>query len=490
MAKVYWVQRLRNWAQRHPAVAVVIVVWSLYSSYLPTTTYDKLYYDAYQYWAYAEKYYATGSFEFLSYFNSQRGYLYSLLLAPFTQLSISHAWPALDVMRFLGAGLAAAIFGWAGPALWQAVQGGTPVSLGRRLLFAGLGFVLWRDYFNFSLTDFPALFALSIALVGTLRGRGLASSLVAGIALAAAVNMRPVYQAAMPAVALLVLLPPLGRPRWWGLLRGSTLVLGAAAVLSLQLYSNVHHQGIWSPWVITNDPSKPSLYLDQLGWGLAMQKYETNVGTDYPTPTMRFEDKRGMAMFASTGLKQFTDASQYVNMCLGQPVKAVGVWTRHLFNGMDLQYPTPYIQEVFVPTWELAWVNYSVIWGGILVLLAYCWQPITKEWIRPGLVLVALLLPCAASLPTAMECRFLLPLHLLLSAAVAFGASPRRWWQTASRRGRAGLAISYVAVIVAGFSASASAQNHLALTPRDITDDVPLYRLMDALTPAPEPQPW
>ncbi len=478
-------KRLQSWAQTHAGLVATSVVLLSYLIYLPLTDYDKLYYDADAYWQYAKSYYPAGRFTFFAYFQ-QRGYLFSLLLAPFTRLEQDYGWLPLSITRPLGAGVAAAFFGWAGPALWQAVRGGPAVPLGRRLLFAGLGFLLWRDYFNFSLTDFPALLALSIALVGLLRGRGLASALLAGAAVAAAANMRPVYQAALPAVGLLALLPPLGRAWWWGSARTAALVLGAALVLWPQLKSNDEHLKIRSPWVITSLPNQPNLYLKQLEWGLQLQKYETSIGGDYPMAQMRFEDKRGRALFNTTGLSGFTEPDQYLRLCLGRPWRAAGVWLRHLFNGLDVQYATPYIQEVFAPTWALAWLNYSLIWGGLFVLLVRRWQRPTSGWVRPVLVLLALLVPCAATLPTAIECRFLLPLHLLLMAAVAFGAAPLRWWRQATHPRQAAVAVSYAVAVVAGFSASASVQRHLAIVPRDIKHDLPLQGLM----PASAGQPW
>ena len=481
MAQVNWLKRLRDWGQRNPGIAAVVLVLLLYVGYLPTTTYAKLYFDSAAYWNFAGQYYSTGSFSFLSYANLLRGYFFPLLLAPLTQLAAYYEWSAIDAMRMVGAGLAAVVFGWAGPALWQVTTGRPSVALGRRLVFAAFGFVLWRDYFNFSLTDFPALLALTMALVALLRGRGLVSSVLAGGALAAALNMRPVYQAALPAVALLALLPPLGRERWWGLVRGAGLVLGASLLLLPQAYSNDYQADIQSPWVLTTEPGQPNVFLRQLAWGLEFQKYETNIGEDYPHPFMNFNDPHGQVLWKSTGLAQFEDVSQYVRLCAGRPGRAMGVWVRHLFNGMDLQYPTPYVHAVYVPTWPLAWLNYSIIWAGLLVLLLRRWHRPAQGWARPVLVLLALLTPCLVTLVTAMECRFLLPLHLLLSAAVAFGAAPWRWWQAATAKGRAAVLVSYVVVVGAGFWASATAQRELAVTPRLITNDLPGQFLWESL---------
>ncbi|WP_460503686.1 hypothetical protein, partial [Hymenobacter agri] len=52
---------------------------------------------------------------------------------------------------------------------------------------------------------------------------------------------------------------------------------------------------------------------------------------------------------------------------------------------------------------------------------------------REALVLAALLLPCLAVVPMSMEVRFLLPLHLLLLALVAFGPWPA-WSKSGCRR--------------------------------------------------------
>ncbi|MBJ6109849.1 hypothetical protein JAO73_12575 [Hymenobacter sp. BT523] len=483
MTNVSRVMRWWNRIRLHPALAAVAIILLVYLYYLPTTPYQRQYFDADGYWQMGKEFYTTGKFALLSYANISRGYLLPVLLAPFTQLVESHNWSPLEVTHRLGAAVAALLFGWAGPSLWQALRGGPPVSLSRRLIFAGLGFLIWRDYFVFSLTDFPALLALVASLLALLRGRGLVSALLAGVAMAAATNFRPVYQAALPAVAVLALLPPPARSRWMGLARGMALVLGASLVLVPQLRINNHLAGVRSPWVLTNRPDEPNLFLRQLVWGLQMQKYETSIAGDYPKAQMVFENKRGIELFNSTGLEQFADVGQYVRMCAGQPMQAASVFIRHLFNGLDVQYPTPYITEVFVPTWRLALLNYSLIWGGLVVLLWHRWSRPTVRWVRPSAVLMALLLPCLTALVTAIECRFLLPLHLLLSGAVAFGASPVIAWRNSSFGSRMALSMSYLLVIIGFFSASISVQKHLVDSPRLIMYDLPIRFIKPA-------EPW
>jgi 4-amino-4-deoxy-L-arabinose transferase-like glycosyltransferase len=381
----------------------------------------------------------------------------------------------LAITRVLGALTAGALFGWLVPTLWATVTKSSPISVIRRLVFAGLGFLFWRDYFNFCLTDFLSLLLLGVAMLLLLRKPGVVAALLAGVTLGAVTNLRPVYLSIVPIVALLAFLPHTIQPWWLRNTRVLFLIMGLILSMVPQYYSNYYHTGIRSGLVLTSDPKQPNLFLQQLGWGLEMQKYETNVGGDYPLAQMRFEDHRGKELLANSGYGQFENFGQYVQLCLNKPWQMCGVFTRHLFNGLDLQYPTPYIQEVFVPTWPLALLNYSVIWGALLLAIALRPKSSWGEQISLLLVLLALLLPCLEVLPTAIECRFLLPLHLLFIALISFTAEPMVWWRKANYRIRIGLIASYLVVITAGFSASASAQSHLAITPRDILSDLPLH---------------
>ena len=478
-----WLVRLRNWAQQNPALAAPLLLLVVFGLYLPTSDHYRLYYDANNYWVFGQQYFKTGSFSWLSYTSSMRGYLFSLLLAPFSVAGPHLGLEPIQLSRPLGALLAAFMFGMLGPALWRAASG-LAVSLGRRLAFGLLGFVLWRDYFNFPLTDFPALAALAIALWALLSGGGMLRAVLAGLALGAAANMRPVFQAALPFVCLLSLLPPAaassvvpGR-RYWGRLVG--VATGLALVLAPQFYINLNNFGERTPWVLAYKVGDPTnLFLQQLQWGLQYQKYETNVGYDYPRPQMFFLDAAGQQLFDATKLPLFTTQAQYLEIVAHHPVGVGMVWLRHLFNGLDLQYPTPYITRVFVATWPLAWLNYTVLLGGCAVLLgALRRRP--RNW-RVLLALAALLTPCLGALPVAMECRFLLPLHLVLSGALVFGCHPRRAWQAASGLRRMAWAAGYVLLVGGAFAVSADAQRSLEKEPRPLLG-LPWQR--------PEPEPW
>ncbi|WP_210515968.1 hypothetical protein [Hymenobacter terricola] len=470
------------WAQARPALTAVALLLVVYAIYLPNSGFHALYYDAAQYWTLGRQYGKTGAFELFSFASSMRGYLLPLLLAPFAIAGPHLGLEPIVLMWPLGVITAAVLFGALGPALWRAAAGpaAPAVSLARRLVFGLLGFGLWRDYFNFPLSDFPGLFALAAALWALLSGRTVLGGLLAGIALGASANMRPVFVMVLPFAGLLALLPqhtppgasaaPAGRKNWvW---RGA-IIAGLAAVLAPQFAINSHNFKRHTPWVLAKDSRYPDgLYLQQLEWGLQYQKYETSVADDFPRPQMFFSDPRGVALFATLRRPKLESQAQYLQLAKQHPFVIMGSWLRHVFNGLDLQYPSPYVRRVYVASWPLAWLNYTLLLGGCVVLLSKRNRFGTRR--RGGLVLAALLMPCLGAVPVAIECRFLLPLHLLLSAAVAFGAHPLRAWRAATTKRRAAWALGYAAVMVVAFSTSADCQIQLEKGPRNL-DGSALY---------------
>ena len=485
-------ERLRRWASGHPASVAALLLLLGFGAYLYAEPVAGFYGDAAGYWWRASKYWAAdGHFQLLGYDDVLRGYLFPLLLAPLLRLAGQHGWLPADVFRPLGAGLAALTFGVVGPCLCKAVAGTGRVGLGRRLLFGALGFAVWRGYFHYPLTDFPALLALAGSLWAVLRGRWpVLAGLLAGALLGAALNFRPVYLAALPLLGLLALWPPPAAPaeaagagRAWGrrlaLLAG--LLAGLALVLAPQALINRAHFGSSSPLVLAHLPGADNLYAQQLDWGLRYGKYETNVGGDYPSPRMFFLSPESQRLWEATGGPGERFALRYAALVRQAPLTVLRGWLLHLFNGLDVQYPTPYVRLVYVPTWGLAALNYTVLLAGLAVLAGRARRG--WHW-RPALVLLALLGACAAVLPVAIECRFLLPLHLLLSAAAAFGAQPRRWWRGLSA-GRRGAALGlYAAAMVGLFALSISAQRHLEHGPRAVfvPAGLPWHH--------PQPEPW
>lgn len=411
----------RSASQWRPQAGLAVAIALVYGTYLFSTEYHQLYYDAEDYWQLGHRFVRHGRFELLGYDDAMRGYAYPLV--NFLCLAVRKAlnWPAVTVVKLLNAGLAGLLFGVVGPRLWQASTGAPRLpSLARRLAWAVLGFVFWRDYFNFSLSDFPAVLALGAGL-GLVQRPRLGRALLAGAALALAVNIRPIYLASvLPAVGLLLLGPP--RPAWAA--RLVALLLGAGMVLAPQLLINRRYFGAVTPLVLAQSRTLGihHLYLQKLKWGLLHEKYESSVGRELPTGQLLFLDAAGAAVLRAEGIVEIDSPGQYLGLLARHPLTLTGIYARHLFAGLDLSHPTPYLKR-WAPARPLQLLNYTLWFWAALVALHR--RPTARE----ALVLAALLLPCLAVIPLSMEVRFLLPLHLLLLALVAYGQWPEWAWR-------------------------------------------------------------
>ncbi|MBO2012562.1 hypothetical protein [Hymenobacter negativus] len=414
-------QPISTWRQEAGLAAAIAAVYSLY---LFTSEYHNLFYDAEDYWQLSHRFYQNGRFQFLAYDDAMRGYTYPLV--NFLCLAVRKAlsWEAVTVVKLLNAGLAGVLFGVVGPRLWRAATGAAVLpSLARRLAWAALGFVFWRGYFNFSLSDFPALLALGAALWLAQR-RSTGAALATGLLLALAVNIRPIYLASVVPV-LALLLWQLPRASWGP--RFGLLVLGVAVVLAPQWLINQRHFQANTPLVLSQSKALNihNLYLQKLKWGLLHEKYESSVGRELPTGQLLFLDAAGAAVLRAEQLTEIDSPTQYLRLVLRHPVVVAGVYGRHLFAGLDISHPTPYLKRWEPSVWRQL-LNYSLWFWAVLVALR------RRPTLRETLVLAALLLPCLAVIPMSMEARFLLPLHLLLLALVAFGQWPA--WAFQGRR--------------------------------------------------------
>ena len=408
-----------------PSWLRVLLVLTLYSLYLPLSGYQPsdLRFDAGQYWELSLKFWQHGQFSLLHYDEPVRGYLGPLLLQPGRLLCHITGWPALWGAQVLGAGWAALLFGLAIPWAWR-LGTGQGLRKGRWLLLVALGFVFWRDYFNFPLSDMPAFTLLLLGLVALGRG-GWGWALLAGALFAGALNIRPIYLAALPGVALLLASRAAWAPRL------AALAAGAALVLLPQYLINRQHFGQATPLVLAAPASKRPLYLQQLTWGTAFQRVETSLMPEYPRQVL-FADLAGQRDLAAAPEPAFNSYGSFFRFTLLHPLAFTARCLRHLFNGLDIRYSTPYLRQLHPPGQEvLRMLNYLTLGLALAKVITGLWRfQLGFACHKTKLaVLLALLLPCASAIPTAMECRFLLPVHLLLLTIVAAVARPGLWWR-------------------------------------------------------------
>ncbi|WP_162549828.1 hypothetical protein [Hymenobacter nivis] len=444
------------------------VVLALYAAYLPLSGADRLPFDAGEYWGLAATFFKPGlRFSLLHYSVMLRGYLGPLLLVPVRALCYATGWPALAGAQLMGLGWAVLLFGVAGPAAWAAATG-RALHGGAWLLVVALGFAFWRGHFNYSLQDAPALTLLLLALAAGARP-GWRWAVLGGLLLAAAINLRPVYVACAPGAAGWL---------WWhtcGLgwgpaaRRWAAVAAGAALVLAPQVAINYCHFGKLTPLVLATDDGRLPIYLKQLNWGTAFQRYESSLDPAH-YGGVAFADAAGARQLRAVPGSMFGSYAEYVGFVGRHPLAVAGRCARHLFNGLDVWYPTPYpshLRPLGPGPWQL--LNYAVLALGLAHILRR--RPGPHAGPRgpgAGWAVLALGLPVALALPTLVECRYLLPLHLLLLTAAAEGAWSWRWW-AASRWRQAVALVVLAAVLWGGWQLAAATAAQLQ------PGDVPAY---------------
>lgn len=340
-------------------------------------------------------------------------------------------------------------------------------------VFSLLAVYFWRGYFYYPLTDIPALIFSCLAVYFSLRYyRAWWGGFVIGIFLGASAVIRPSYQ--------IIVIPFI----WWLIIFYSCearltvkrtviqtviVMIGVISVYIPQIMINSSNFGTYSPFVQTQRVQGTDLFTQQLIWGITVQKYETNIGDSYPIPGVVFFDGQGEKILTDLGLQNLIyvpidevihadpiPLKLYLDIVLKYPIEFVWIYARHLFNGLDLRFDTPYLTDVFASSYFRQLLNYS-IWFLAINFVITDFKRIKRSWVKITPIFL-LCLPSVLSIPTAIETRFMLPLHVLCYILVAFFVLPEvlRWTvQDIKRRVIEGLP-SYAIFVVICFLLSSS----------------------------------
>jgi hypothetical protein len=431
--------------QAHIYSRAFLAVLVIFTCYLLATPYKFLPYDAGEYWSLAESFVVKGEFSLLYFKDPLRGYLFPLLLLPLVKISYLFELDPLPLNQVSGAIQAALFFAVAVPLLVRSAFPSVKITFARILVFSCLGFLFWRDYFSFPLTDFPALLALTASMVFLLKQPGAGSFLLSGLFFGAACNFRPLYIVSLPLLVFILVLKNNRNYGYRNLMYALTFLLGILFIGLPQFLLNSKHRNIPSPLVQAQLPDeKKSLYLWQIGWGIFVQKYETTIDPTCSSGRIIYADPVGENIIAQENLFKITDYgdlnlpafqlkntatskdlesfTQYVALVIKYPFQFSGIYLRHLFNGLDVGHATPYIKSVAAYNPFLTFLNFSV-WFLALLVTVKKYRKVSKLQV---LVLLALITPCLVVIPTAVECRYLLSLHIIAYALVAFGL-PLSW---------------------------------------------------------------
>jgi hypothetical protein len=334
------------------------------------------------------------------------------------------------------------------PKLWQI------------LLLNILIFIFWRGYASFPLTDFLSIFLLLTSIYFWASSHK-SFSLFSGLVFAFAINLRPIYLIVLFPFAIWVLMDLLKKTSSYkgALIKITWLICGFFIGASPQIYLNYYQHQKYSPLVQTSiGVQQSSLYLQQLKWGMITQKYETNVGKGYPSISVIYWESEGSDLYKNEHAEGIENYIQYLGLCVRHPFIFSAIFARHVFNGMDIIYPTPYTLDVYHRSFVLSLLNYSVIFLFIVILFRTypCTSLSKSQWLIISMVIV----PSLFTIPTAMEVRFFLPVYLLIYSVVLF-TSHKIIFLDLRKNNIYGLTVLYLVFIFICFTCSAVTYSHI-----------------------------
>ena len=450
---------LRRFVRAEPACFVLVA--AVYLVYFWSDGYDRFYFDSQGYWDLGELYGREAVFSLFAFDDVKRGYSYPLV--DFVLQTIADAVDVSDVaiVRMSGALLAATFGVVVAPRLARALFPGAVTTWWRVLALNGIVFLLWRDHFQFPLTDFPTLLIASVGVIGLLR-RATRGYLVAGLCFGLAANMRFAYVI----VALIALLAVLLLPRaagWKSRTAATTIVLVPMFVVSLpQVALNLHHRDSWSP--IT--PSPRAHTLEYLTLGLQAQRHETFVGSPdvYPSPLVFYLDPTTRGAIDDETLP-LESREQYARIVLESPLALTASYALHVFNGLDVRHVTPYVRDLGDKPLVLPIVQFTLLFIAATQLAL----PDARRrlggvrWLGVAVLLGSLLF----ILPASMTPRYFLAVHLLAYLLVCFSPGLRKTFLQGRLARSISLGLLYAVVLATCLLLSEATQNQIEHEPRE-----------------------
>lgn len=230
---------------------------------------------------------------------------------------------------------------------------------------------------------------------------------------------RPVYLANAIILIILLILITIDERKIACLIFG----LSGMVLVSLpQSISNYTNYGTISPIVRTEYQGGDDLYLQQLSWGVKIQRYETNTNLDiYPEAGVRFPSERGIGLMEKEHIEEFGSYVKYIQFVLKHFVSVVLIYLKHLFNGVDMVYTNVYIKNMYINRFPIQLLNYSLIFFGVLGMIDAFKR---KKWRLPDIFFAVLwFLPVLLSIPTAVETRFFMNMNIVLYCFACYNIS-------------------------------------------------------------------
>lgn len=369
------------------------------------------YYDSGGYWTLGGTFVSHGHFSLTNFDSPLRGYILPLIDHGLHELAVGLQWSDSALAKLFNALLFSLIGAVLVPGLAEATWPERRWGVQRRLLLTALLLVFWSGYLNFPLSDFPAFTMALVAILAASRPYAARWMLLMGIAAGIALDMRPAYLLLVPIVFLLAAWNWFEHHREHGhsALRGASglgLALVGFALVSLPQSLSAHrHFGTYS----FIPGSAANLETRQLTEGMMLQLYGTFVGPGHG-PRMDYTDDSGAHLLSEQPNQLIKGAGQYLGLVVEHPLTFAGLFGRHLINGLDVRYSTPYTERLRTDWW-LRIGGFLLVFAALVRLL---W-PTARRSLGLALWRYLLALPacCLSSMPSAVETRYLLPVFIV-----------------------------------------------------------------------------
>jgi hypothetical protein len=418
--------QLKQYALSESRILSSILALSMFLCMLLYTlqrSYNPFVHDSAYYWNLAGSFVVNGDFSIINFHNELRGYLFPFLLFVIKTLAALLHIDGKTLFYIFSSLFFTALSVYILPWFTNTLLGWNKHLIGRALLGI-LIFFFWRGHFLYPLSDFPGLASLLLGttfIVKSLRKPfNRYYSALAGLFLSAASNIRPIYLISLLILLIsgLIIISKSKRLlifQWLAL-----FILGSCIVLIPQYQINNKYLDRKSPLVQAKYDNE-NWYIKGLFWGLGTQKFETNIGDNFPSIVVIYEDPF-KSKIQKTNILRNKDISGYLRIVKNYPADIAVSYFRHLFNGLDIFFPTPYIKNLFANHIFLSIVNY-LIW--LLIIYHLVNMDLSHISLITTAGVMSMISPVILSIPIVIEIRYFLPAYLMAYGVIAFGVNPK-----------------------------------------------------------------
>lgn len=361
-----------------------------------------------------------------------RGYFYPALLSPARLLSDIAPSLAYVPYRIISSLTYAYVFTRLLPAFYVSVFGGS-VNFWRRLIVPVLVFALFPGVIIYTLSDLPALALMLGAVVCSMRSEDSSTTArryfflcLGGFLAYGAYNTRTIFlfPLGLATVSLAAVIYR-NHPVRVRIFVTVAFLIGVMLASTPQILINKKNYGELWPGVITTSSYNRSLFASQLLWGITLQRYETSIDKSSPGAGVFYLDKAGERLFTvnKIGNTPF-EVPDYLMLVLRNPIEFVGIFGRHIVNGLDLRDGEVYTLGQPGKKNILAALNFLVVFSGLAIIgmAATVHRSAGQQGIVRFFWMFLMMLPVLAVIPGAIETRFFLAFHLAIYCAIAFSS--------------------------------------------------------------------